>query len=148
MDHLLWLGFGLVVSSIAFSSFITPDENILPTFSDLLAGLGTEVTGALLLFFILEVFAKTWEENEEADYADSVQNSSTETDEKLKIILEQWQQQQLEYSRQATFVASQSFLGRMLSPQKMPSAYYEGQASALSNAIQELQKVIASSSDI
>mgnify|MGYP000120535495 CR=1 FL=1 len=144
---LLILAVSLLFSALFTIGLIDPDANILPFLSDLLAGLGTEITGALLLFVLLEVFAKTWEENEEAEYTDSTQDSSAETDEKLKVILEQWQQQQLEFSQQAKATANQSLWGRIFSPQKMPSAYYEGQASALSNAIQELQQIATQPDD-
>ncbi|GAB5494680.1 MAG: hypothetical protein Phog2KO_48950 [Phototrophicaceae bacterium] len=118
-----------------------PDGSIIPFLGDLLGGLGTEIVGALGLFLLLEVFAKTWEENEEAEYAEQ-RNSLNDTHKQLEAVLVRWQQSKLECNNQAKQQSEKSIFSRLLSPQTMPSAYYEGQAHALDLVIKDIQNLM------
>lgn len=139
---LLILGFGLLFSALVMLTVPDVEGSIVPFLADLSSGLGTEVMGALGLFLLLEVFAKTWEENEEAEYAEQ-RNQSKETQEQLELILARWHQTQADYLQQAKQASEKSIFNRLLSPQQMPSAYYEGQAQALDSVIKDIQNLIA-----
>lgn len=138
----------LIISAIVFLSIglylAVVDEPSLGLFTflaDLSSGLGTEVLGAFLLFLLLEVFAKTWEENEEAEYAEQ-RNSLNDTHKQLEAVLVRWQQSKLECNNQAKQQSEKSIFSRLLSPQTMPSAYYEGQAHALDLVIKDIQNLM------
>lgn len=118
-----------------------PDSSIFPLLASLSSGLGTEILGAFLLFLLLEVFAKTWEENEEAEYAEQ-RNNLNDTHKQLEAVLVRWQQSKLECNNQAKQISEKSVFNRLLSPQKMPSAYYEGQAHALDLVIKDIQNLM------
>lgn len=132
----------LIFVALYLTGVNNSDSPFISFVADIFSGLGTETFGVFFVFLLFDVFMKTWEENEEAEYAEQ-RNQSKETQEQLELILARWHQTQADYLQQAKQASEKSIFNRLLSPQQMPSAYYEGQAQALDSVIRDIQNLIA-----